>query len=196
MHFHRDRREVWYVQFLRAITRVVQVVLAMLFIFIVVPIAWVKVFPFSQATADLGKGTTVTVRKWFGVLDNSDFDVVVVAGRKINAGPIVDTSIADPRFNIYILPSDTIGVIGTTGVSSFIDVSNGSQPRVISSQMIDLHTSAEWRFVGTILETEKRRLVYFPASEIAECISLLGAGSSPFRTEHQAESRWTKTNTD
>jgi len=62
--------------------------------------------------------------------------------------------------------------------------------------MIDPQSSADWRFVGAILETEKEWLVYFPAAEVDECIPLLFAGSSPFRTEHQAESHCPKTIAD
>ncbi|MDM9628426.1 hypothetical protein QTL95_21240 [Rhizobium sp. S152] len=189
-----SNRRVWYVQFQQAAWKFVRAVLALFFIFTVVPVAWVKIFPYSQASADLGQGTTLMIRKWFGVLDNSDFDVVVVAGSKINAGPIIDTSVVDPRFNIYVLQSEIIGVIATTGASTFIDVSKRARPRVINKRTVDPQTSADWRFVGTILETEKKRLVYFPASAIDECIPLLSAGSSPFRTEHQAESRCPKSN--
>jgi hypothetical protein len=192
MQSSSNRPAVWYVRFLRATWRFVRVVLALFFIFIVVPVAWVKIFPYSQASADSGQGTTVTIRKWFGVLENSDFDVVVVADRKFNAGPIVDTSIPDPRFNIYLLPSNIIGVIATTGASTFIDVSKRAQPRVTNNWTVDPQTSSDWRFVGTILETEKKRLVYYPATAIEECIPRLFAGSSPFRTEHQAESRCPK----
>lgn len=57
--------------------------------------------PSLQASADLGGSTTVTIKKWFGVPDNSDFDAIVeAAGARINAGPIIDTSVVDPRFNI------------------------------------------------------------------------------------------------
>jgi hypothetical protein len=196
MQLNSNRPKVWYVQLQQAAWKIVRAVLALFFILIVVPVAWVKIFPYSQASADLGQGTTVTVRKWFGVLDNSDFDVIVVAGSKISAGPIVDTSVVDPRFNIYVLPSEIIGVIATRGASTFIDVSKRAQPRVINSWMVDPQTSADWRSVGTILETEKKWLVYHPATAIDECIPLLFAGSSPFRTEHQAESRCPKTITE
>ncbi|WP_111564503.1 hypothetical protein [Rhizobium sp. AN80A] len=100
MQLNSNRPKVWHVQFQQAAWKFARAVLALLFIFIVVPVAWVKIFPYSQASADLGQGTTVTIKKWFGVPDNSDFDAIVAAGARINAGPIIDTSVVDPRFNI------------------------------------------------------------------------------------------------
>jgi hypothetical protein len=156
------------------------------------PVAWVEVFPTDQASAELGQGTTVTVRKWFGVIDYSDFDVVASADTKIYAGPIVGTWIPDPRFNIYILPSGIIGVIATTGASVFIDMAKGASSPIVDAQTIDPQRSSDWRFVGTILETSERRLQFFPASAVGECIPLMTGRNSPFRKKQQAEGRCPK----
>ncbi len=173
---------------LKFATWTVSVVLLLL----IIPVAWVEVLPTNQASADMGQGTTITVRKWFGVADYSDFDVLVSADIEIYAGPIVGTWIPDPRFNIYILPSGIIGVIATTGASVFIDMAKGASSPIVDAQTIDPQRSGDWRFVGTILETSEKRLKFFPASVVDECIPLMTGKNSPFRKKQQAEGRCPK----
>jgi hypothetical protein len=100
-------------------------------------------------------------------------------------GSVSDTIFAandHQRSNLYLTPNNQLVVIEQGGDDAFFKISGHAVPEVLNGNRYterDVH-SDDWRYIGVIRNDA--------LTSSAECISLLGVGSSPYRKRFQVPS--------
>ncbi len=140
-------------------------------------------WPAAEAVVKLPMGNAVArSQSWVGFLEPQPFVLRVdtphgSTSAKLWAdwGPANDLA-------LYRTPEDWLIGIGGGGESVIIDVMSKFGPRIVLEDEQRKTDNKEWEFLGYLYSQGGR--LHTP-TEREECIALLGAGSSPYRKEHQ-----------
>lgn len=90
------------------------------------------------------------------------------------------------RTSLYVTPEGWVVALGGGGEDTMITIAGASAPVLVDIGERRRTNSETWRYVGAV-DRQDRRLRFFAPSEQAECFAMFGAGSSPYRREHQVE---------
>ncbi|MFD1332497.1 hypothetical protein ACFQ4O_10855 [Methylopila musalis] len=93
------------------------------------------------------------------------------------------------RANIYRTEENWLVVLGGGGAAEMFQTSAGG--RIVPVPWSDRKRTDDrrWTYVGAADLRFKREPRFYTPQELPECFALFGAGSSPYRLEHQAPSR-------
>ncbi len=89
------------------------------------------------------------------------------------------------RASVYLTPENWLVVAHPGGGATAVTLNSERAPEEISYFAVKRSPSERWRFIGTVDRTRQGDLRYYSPDEVRECIPLFGAGSAPFRIDHQ-----------
>jgi hypothetical protein len=132
------------------------------------------------------EGVEVRVQVWGNTSSEGRFELVVSTpeGRERRVlwkdwGPA-------QRVSLYLTPQRALVALGGGGGAEMISVKAGSAPRWVPYPQRPKENGEDWKYLGAV-DRSVRRLVYYAPADQPECIPLYGAGSSPYRRDHQDE---------
>jgi hypothetical protein len=131
-------------------------------------------------------GAKARVQVWGNTSSEGRFEVVVDTPKGSERRVLWEDWGPAQRTSLYFTPSNWLVVLGGGGRAEMISLSSEAAPRCIPYLERPKQNGEGWRYLGAV-DRHLDRLIYYAPSLQDECIPLYGAGSSPYRKEHQDE---------
>lgn len=176
-----------------AITGLTAIAIMFIFLFIAyvsfrpVDTATVSISDSQQTTVTLPDSQTVVRLEVWAGLNDEKWKLIVTTPRGSMERDLWHAPISNPRINLYVTPDDRLVALTDGGGDATFALGSTSAPKRGQDErsVID---SERWTYEGAFRRPPGGDWRFLTVAELPECFAMLGAGSSPYRIEHHAES--------